>query len=124
MISGTLTLLIARWAGIYVTITALLLALGQVLLGRLPTLVTALILTGLLVLATHSLSFPVIEGLSAGRVRFPVLHGAARHRTALVIWAVTYPLITAVLLIVLPLLAGRVPIPLLTLIVMVIAVPV
>lgn len=124
MTSGPLTLLVARWAGIYVTITALLLVLGPLLLGRLPTPLTALILTGLLVPATHYVVFPLIERLSAGRVRFPVLHGAARHRTAIVIWAVTYPLITAVLSMVLPLLAGRVPIPLLTLIVTVIAVPV
>ncbi|MGM9322824.1 hypothetical protein [Deinococcus aquaticus] len=117
-------LTVARWAGIYPTITALLLLLGPALIGHLPTPLISLLLTALLVPLTQYVVFPLIERLSAGRVRFPVLHGPARHRTALVVWAVTYPLITLVLLIMLPLLAGRVPIPVLTLIVTLIAVPV
>ncbi|WP_291430261.1 hypothetical protein [Deinococcus sp.] len=119
---GRLT--VARWVGIYPTITALLLLLGPVLLGHLPTPLISLLLTALLVPITQYVVFPLIERLSAGRVRFPVLNGPARHRTALVVWAVTYPLITLVLLVILPLLAGHVPIPVLTLVVTLIAVPV
>ena len=122
--SSPLRLTAGRWLGIYPTITALLLILGPTLLGHYPTPLIALLLTALLVPMTHYLVFPLVERLSGGWVRFPSLHGAAHHRVALLVWAVTYPLITAVLLLVLPILAGRVPIPVLTLVVTLIAVPV
>ncbi len=96
--STPLRLLVGRWLGIYPSITALLLLLGPFLLGKLPTPLVTLILTGLLVPFTHYLVFPLIERLSRGWVRFPAQHGPAHHRAALVVWAVTWPLITLVLL--------------------------
>lgn len=121
--SSPLRLTVGRWLGIYPAITALLLVLGPYLLGKLPLPLTTLILTAILVPLTHYLVFPLVERLLGGWVRFPALHGPAHHRTALVVWAVTWPLITLVLLLVLSLLHGKVPIPLMTLAVTLIAVP-
>jgi len=122
--SSPLRLTAGRWLGIYPSITALLLLLGPYLLGRYPTPLIALLLTALLIPITHHVVFPLVERLTGGWVRFPALHGAAHHRVALLVWAVTYPLITAVLLVVLPVLAGRAPIPVITLVVRLIAVPI
>ena len=122
--TSPLRLMVARWLGIYPAITLLLLVLGPLLLGRVPTPVSALILTAILVPLTQFVVFPLVERLTGGRwVRFPVLHGRARYRMALVVWACTYPLITAVLLATLPALLGRVPLPVVTLVVTLIAVP-
>lgn len=121
--SSPLRLMVGRWLGIYPSITLLLLALGPLLFGHLPTPIITLLLTAILVPLTHYLVFPLIERLSGGWVRFPAQHGQAHHRTAIVVWAVTYPQITLVLLTVLALLHGKTPIPVLTLIVTLIAVP-
>lgn len=121
--SSPLRLTAGRWLGIYPSITALLLLLGPYLLGHSPTPLLALLLTALLVPMTHYVVFALVERLTGGWVRFPALPGAAHHRVALLVWAVTYPLITAVLLVVLPVLAGRAPIPLITRAVTLIAVP-
>lgn len=122
--TSPLRLTAARWLGIYPAITLLLTLLGPLLLGRVPTPLSALILTAILVPLTQFVVFPLVERLTGGHwVRFPVLHGPARYRTALVVWACTYPLITAVLLATLPLLLGRVPLPVVTLVVTLIAVP-
>lgn len=121
--SSPLRLTVGRWLGIYPAITALLLVLGPYLLGKLPLPLTTLILTAILVPLTHYLVFPLVERLLGGWVRFPAQHGPAHHRTAIVVWAVTWPLITLVLLLVLSLLHGKVPIPLLTLAVTLTAVP-
>ena len=108
---------------IYPSITLLLLILGPLLLGHLPTPVITLILTGILVPLTHYLVYPLVERFTNGWVVFPAQHGPAHHRTAVVVWAVTYPLITLVLLAVLHFLHGKTPIPLLTLAVTMIAIP-
>lgn len=121
--SSPLRLAVGRWLGIYPSITLLLLVLGPLLFGQLPTPLITLLLTAILVPLTHYIVFPLIERLLGGWVRFPALHGPAHHRTALVVWAVTYPLITLVLSTVLALLKGTLPIPVLTLIVTLIAVP-
>lgn len=121
--SSPLRLTVGRWLGIYPSITLLLLALGPLLFGHLPTPIITLLLTAILVPLTHYLVFPLIERLTGGWVLFPAQHGRAHHRTAIVVWAVTYPLITLVLLAVLALLHGKTPIPFLTLIVTLIAVP-
>ncbi len=107
----------------YLPSITLLLVLGPQLFGHLPLPVITLILTGILVPFTHYLVFPLIERLSGGWVRFPAQHGRAHHRTALVVWAVTYPLITAVLTLELALFHGALPIPFSTLVVTLIAVP-
>ncbi|UBV43903.1 hypothetical protein LAJ19_06735 [Deinococcus taeanensis] len=121
--SSPVRLMVGRWLGIYPSITALLLVLGPFLLGRFPTPLIALLLTAVLVPLTHYVMFPLVEHLTRGWVRFPALLGAAHHRVALLVWAVTYPLITAVLLLVLPVLAGHTPVPVITLVVTLIAVP-
>ncbi len=121
--SSPLRVLLARWLGIYPSITVMLLLLGPYLLGKIPTPLITLILTALLVPLTHYLVFPLIERLSRHWVIFPVQQGHAHHRMAVVIWAVTYPLITVVLLLVLTVMHGQPPIPLLTFIVTIIAVP-
>lgn len=122
--SSPFRLLVGRWVAIYPTITLLLLGLGPLLFGRFPTPVITLILTGILVPLTHYFVYPLVERLTGGWVRFPAQHGPAHHRTAIVVWAVTYPLITLVLLFVLHLLHGKTPIPLLTLAVTLIAIPI
>ncbi len=116
--SSPLRLTVGRWLGIYPAITTLLLVLGPYLLSKLPLPLTTLIPTAILVPLTHYLVFPLVERLLGSWVRFPAQHGPAHHRTAIVVWA----LITSVLL-VLSLLHGKVPIPLLTLAVTLIAVP-
>ena len=120
--SGSLRQLFIRWLGIYITITAALLALWP-WLAALPLPLTTLLLTAALVPLTGYIVFPLLAYASAGWVNLPAPRGAAGRRTLLITWLVTYPLITLVLGTVLALSARSWPLPLTTLVVTLLAVP-
>lgn len=112
-----------RWIAIYPTITLVLWALGPVLFGHLPLAAVALIATLIVVPSVHYVLLPGLGRRVGNWVTVPALRGTARHRMGLVLWLGTYPVITLALLVLSPALLGRVPLPVMTLIITLIAVP-
>ena len=86
-------------------------------------MIRPLLLTAALVPLTGYIVFPLLAYASAGWVNLPAPRGAAGRRTLLITWLVTYPLITLVLGTVLALSARSWPLPLTTLVVTLLAVP-
>ncbi|WP_216329335.1 hypothetical protein [Deinococcus aestuarii] len=112
-----------RWLAIYPTITLVLWLLGPLLFGRLPLAVVTLVATLIVVPSVHYVLLPRLGRLLGDWVTVPTLRGTARHRMGLVLWLGSYPVITLALLMLSPALLGRVPLPIMTLCVTLIAVP-
>ncbi|GGJ37412.1 hypothetical protein [Deinococcus roseus] len=112
-----------RWLAIYPTITLVLELTGPYVFGKLPTFLTALIATLLVVPTVHYLLIPLFRTLFQNWVTIPQLPQKAHHKMAFVLWLGTYPVITALLYLLLPVLFGHVALPVVTLIITLIAVP-
>lgn len=112
-----------RWLAIYPTITLVLTLIGPFMFGKLPTFEVALIATLLVVPTVHYLLMPLFRTLFRNWVTVPALKGKPNHKMAFALWLGTYPTITVLLYLLLPVLFGHVALSVLTLIVTLIAVP-
>lgn len=114
--------MLARWLGVYPTITLIMVSITPKMLGHLPIPVVTFLASALLIPITHYIVFPLVEQVLKKWVQFPVTTQQARHKMAVLQWLITYPLFTATLVLLFPYLAGRIPLPAITLLVSLIVV--
>lgn len=113
-----------RWLAIYLTITLVLWWLGPHLFERLPTYIFSLIVTLIVVPAVHYVVLPIMSRITHPWIEMPKLKRVIWHKMAFIFWCSTYPVITVLLYAMPRSLQSQLPLPTLTFLITIIAVPV
>ena len=115
--------MLVSWLATYPTITGILMLIGPFTIDRLPLPILTAIMTVVAVPMITFVLLPFLLRYMGGWVGLPPAPQPPRWKLALLNWLGIYPLITLILLIVGPFLFGVIPIPLLTLIITLVLVP-